>query len=52
MPTPPKDWMTRTVRWFDEKYSGSPPDNYALCEMEISLAKKYKAAMNSFLKKK
>jgi nucleoside-diphosphate-sugar epimerase len=47
--TPPKEWMTKTIRWFDRKYSGPPPDNYALREMEISFAGKYKAAVKSLL---
>ena len=48
--TPPKEWMTKTIRWFDEKYSGSPPGNYALRDREVSLAEKYKAAMKALLK--
>ena len=51
----PDVWTTfsitdRTIRWFEEKYSGSPPGNYSLRDMEVSLAEKYKAAMKSFLK--
>jgi len=49
-PTPTKDWMARTVRWFDEQYSGPPPDNYALRDFEVSFAEKFRSVAESLLK--
>jgi dTDP-glucose 4,6-dehydratase len=49
-PTPYEDWMRNTVRWFNEDYSGGPPEDYALREMEVAFIRKYKVAMKRLLK--
>jgi nucleoside-diphosphate-sugar epimerase len=46
--TPLDIWLPRTIRWFNEEYSGPPPENYAQREKEVILARRFQQLIETW----